>query len=166
MSRYWNYLKAVLRHKYYVFLAGRRVGNIPLWRLIIHDWTKFLPVEFIGYANWHFGNCKNKETWAKAWLHHANHNPHHHEYWVIRWFGEDAQFYEELGEPVADFVVALEIPETYLREMVADWMGASRNYSGTWDFRDYVYPRMDRMNIHLASWMRLFEIIEEVDFNE
>lgn len=158
---YLKYLKSVLAHKYYVFRAGLKIGGIPIWRLLIHDWTKFGPTEFPRYADYHFGDFKDRKKWSEAWLHHANHNPHHHEYWVLRWFGEDQYFYQGVGVKVADWVVALEIPETYLREMVADWMGASKNYAGTWDCRGYILPRMDRMNIHPKSKARLLEIMSE-----
>lgn len=41
MKAHWNYFKYVIRHKWFVFIAGLQTGA-PLWRLIIHDWTKFL----------------------------------------------------------------------------------------------------------------------------
>jgi hypothetical protein len=30
------------------------------------------------------------------------------------------------------------MPETYVREMVADWMGASRAYTGSWDMTEWL----------------------------
>ena len=50
MKRHIAYAKYVLLHKWYVLLEGFRLG-VPLWRLIIHDWDKFLPGEWIPYAN-------------------------------------------------------------------------------------------------------------------
>ena len=46
---YLDQLKSVLIHKWYVFLAGQLTG-VPLWQLIIHDWSKFTPTELFGYA--------------------------------------------------------------------------------------------------------------------
>lgn len=51
---YWKYFKYVVRHKWYVLLAGLRV-NAPLHRLIIHDWSKFMPSEFIPYTRYFYG---------------------------------------------------------------------------------------------------------------
>ena len=40
-----RYLGYVVRHKWFVFRAGLRTGA-PLWRLVIHDWSKFTPAEW------------------------------------------------------------------------------------------------------------------------
>jgi hypothetical protein len=37
-----RYLSYVVRHKWFVLLAGIKTGA-PLWRLLIHDWSKFAP---------------------------------------------------------------------------------------------------------------------------
>jgi hypothetical protein len=39
---HWRYFTYLVRHKWFVFLAGRRTG-VPPRRLLIHDWSKFLP---------------------------------------------------------------------------------------------------------------------------
>jgi hypothetical protein len=39
MRRHWMYLKSVLRHKWYVFLACLQF-RVPLWSAILHDWDK------------------------------------------------------------------------------------------------------------------------------
>ena len=40
MLPHLRYLSYVLRHKWYVLWAGLWLG-VPLWRLLIHDWSKF-----------------------------------------------------------------------------------------------------------------------------
>ena len=55
MSIYLTYLRMVLRHKFFVFLEACRLG-IP-WLGLVHDWTKFLPAEFVPYARWFYGDC-------------------------------------------------------------------------------------------------------------
>lgn len=42
ITRNLTYLHYVLTHKRAVYTAGVRLG-VPRWRLLIHDWTKFLP---------------------------------------------------------------------------------------------------------------------------
>lgn len=49
-----SYLKSTIRHKYYVYWAGRNiVGGIPIWNLLIHDLSKFTPIEFINYSKYY-----------------------------------------------------------------------------------------------------------------
>jgi hypothetical protein len=50
MKAHWKYFKYVMRHKFYVLYAGMILGA-GFWRLIIHDWTKFLPSEWFGYVS-------------------------------------------------------------------------------------------------------------------
>ena len=45
-----NYLKYVMRHKWYVFLACMRF-KVNLWQAISHDWTKFTPSEWFPYVH-------------------------------------------------------------------------------------------------------------------
>lgn len=49
MSAHLKYLSYVLRHKWFVLVAGLKTGA-PLWRLLIHDWSKFLPCEWGPYT--------------------------------------------------------------------------------------------------------------------
>lgn len=51
---HFRYLSYVLRHKWWVLVAGLRTGA-PLWRLLIHDWSKFLPAEWGGYVRAFYG---------------------------------------------------------------------------------------------------------------
>lgn len=133
MNKHWKYLKYLIRHKYYVFVAGRKL-KVSLWRLLIHDWTKFLPCEWFPYVEFFYGTCEYgccskqtvaklcpqaKENFDKAFLHHLHLNKHHWQYWII--FKDDAS------------VNSLEIPYKYLHEMVADWLGAGKAITGKWD---------------------------------
>jgi hypothetical protein len=160
---YWQYLKSLLRHKWYVFKAGRLL-KVPFWRLIIHDWTKFLPIEFINYAQWHFGK-KNKRGWAKAWGHHQNHNPHHPEHWLLSWRGAP-DFYDGIGKHVSEGVVVLPMPMTYVREMVADWMGASREYTGSWDMAAWLNKEGNRMRLHDETVILLNMVLNEIGYKD
>ena len=43
-------------------LCGRTETKAPIWLLIIHDWSKFLPDEFFPYAQYFYGeDLKLKE---------------------------------------------------------------------------------------------------------
>ncbi len=46
--------KYLLKHKWHVLCAGLKL-NVPLWRLIIHDWSKLTPIEWFAYTRYFFG---------------------------------------------------------------------------------------------------------------
>jgi len=85
--------------------------------------SKFLPSEFIAYANHYYHTNINsrpitdlidfeKPTYYLAWLIHQKRNPHHWQWWILH--GED------------DSPRVIPMPEKYIKEMVADWRGAGR----------------------------------------
>ena len=143
MKPHMQYAGYVLRHKWFVFVAGLKT-KAPLWRLLIHDWSKLTPAEWTPYVRKFYGSTPtearlrhrfggrpnhdaNLRDWQdsidtgfdKAWLHHQHKNPHHWQHWVLR---ED-----DGGTKV------LPMPEKFVREMVADWMGAGRAITGKWE---------------------------------
>lgn len=130
MRAHLAYFRYVVRHKWFVFWSCLKV-KVPLWRAIIHDWTKFLPSEWTPYVRSFYNpdgtanksKRSDKPIWLNmdfddAWNHHQKHNPHHWQYWVLIRDSDDPRF-----EP-------LEMPRTYAREMVADWVGAGRAITG------------------------------------
>lgn len=117
-----KYLWLTTKHKAFVFRAGLKT-KAPLWRLIIHDWSKYLPSEAPHYGRQFFGDQSDPLGFSYAWLHHQRNNPHHWEYWVPV-TGHNRGGYGDL-EP-------LPMPDWAVREMVADWYGASRAYEGRW----------------------------------
>ena len=131
MTKYFKYLRYVLRHKWYVFLECCKAGII--WRGIVHDLSKFIPHEMIPYARHFYGDNKNSsdtklekaEGYFKdrsdpndpfdfAWLRHQRKysNRHHWQFWVLK---------EDNGS-----IVVLEIPLNIRKEMICDWIGAGR----------------------------------------
>jgi len=124
MRAHLRYLSYVVRHKWFVFLAGLKT-SAPLWRLVIHDWSKFTPAEWRPYVLSFYGPWKYGDrppvvvaAFDRAWLHHQHRNPHHWQHWILR---------EDSGA-----TKLLPMPEHFAREMVADWMGAGRAITGKW----------------------------------
>lgn len=117
-----NYMRLTVAHKWFVLLAGRRIG-VPLWQLIVHDWSKFTPAEAPHYGRQFFGDGQDPLGFSRAWNNHQKRNKHHWEYWVMV-TGHNRGGYRD-GAP-------LPMPERYAREMVADWLGAARAYEGKW----------------------------------
>lgn len=143
MKIYLQFLKSLLKHKYYVFIAGRKLG-IGFWQLFIHDWQKFTPAEFPKYARYFFRD-KSNETYRVAfmyaWLHHVQYGKHHWEHWLLN--------------PDYNFAGAengcLPMPHKYIKEMVVDWLGASKAYTGSWDMTDWLGKNLDRMYLHTST---------------
>jgi hypothetical protein len=78
-----KYLSYVLRHKWFVLRAGLELG-VPLWQLLVHDWSKFLPSEWFPYVDYFYGERpRSTDRFNQAWLSHQRRNPHHWQYWVL-----------------------------------------------------------------------------------
>lgn len=87
-TNYWAYFKTVNRHRWYVFQEARKLG-IPFLGFI-HDWSKYLPSEFVPYAKYFNGGYARGEqpedvklAFDFAWLHHQRWNKHHWQSYVL-----------------------------------------------------------------------------------
>lgn len=119
MRRYLAYLSALLRHKYYVYLEGRKLG-LGVVRLLIHDWDKFGPAMFTAYASAFYAADGSKqyaptEAFDHTWNRHQKVSKHHWQAWVLM---------EDSGA-----VKVLKMPHLDMVEMLADWRGAGRAYA-------------------------------------
>lgn len=162
MKHHWLNLKYLLKHKFWVFRCGLWTGA-PIWRLIIHDWSKFGPLEWTAYANhfyrdggvWKFKRNKGqhspgdaKDEFNRAWLRHIHKNPHHWQHWVLMFDDDGYQ--------------ALEMPENFVREMVADWMGAGLAQKGIPDILHWYDQNKNRMILHENTRRRVREILDSL----
>lgn len=159
---YLKQLKSLLTHKWYVLKAGLMIGGIPLWRLIIHDWSKFSPTEFFRYSRWKYGNATNK-SWSVGWLHHLHCSPHHPEHWVLSWHGTP-DFYAGIGKDIAPFVSVLPMPETYVREMIADMMATSKEITGYWDIAKWLNEKGAKIHFHDDTTVIMYKVMVELGY--
>lgn len=146
----FKYACAAFRHKYFVFVAGWNL-HVPFWRLLKHDWSKFTPSELPHYGRQFFGDVKDPDAWARAWLHHQNTNDHHWEYWVTR--GQRTSGHSKGPLPM---------PWVAVREMVADWMAAGRAYKGKWpDLENWTWlnENLPRIDLHPETRRRVLFLI-------
>jgi hypothetical protein len=147
MDKHIKYLSYLFLHKWYVFLECCRYGLY--WQGVVHDWSKFLPDEWIPYANYFYGGDKRKDQFYTpdqgtyefnvAWLKHQHRNPHHWQSWVLQ---------EDSGK-----VFPLEMPLHYAKEMLCDWAGAGKT-KGFNDTKGWYLKNKDKMV--LADATRLF----------
>lgn len=229
MKKHFKYLSYVLKHKWYVFYAGIKIGA-PIHRLIIHDWSKFLPSEWYGYVEMFYGesytelekkaekywmfleetreefNNNRRDGFNKAWLLHQKRNKHHWQYWLLvndknkngfklqapdvnygPYFlidekdvqlkvlhSYDSTLYKPdeylklqhaldiLVEKANFFPLALEMPDKYILEMVADWAGAGKAITGKWEVKDWYYKNKYNIILNDKTRIRVENLIEQV----
>lgn len=152
LRAHWLYLSYVVRHKYWVFRKGL-VTKVPLWRLIVHDWSKFLPSEWFPYVNYFYGGGNGVQQHREngghydptqgplafnvAWLKHQHRQPHHWQHWVLR---------EDSGA-----MKPLPMPLHFVNEMVADWAGAGRAQGHGDDVEPWFRKNRDKMVLHYTT---------------
>jgi hypothetical protein len=97
MRRHIEYGKYLLWHKWYVFVAGLKLGVSVLAAL--HDLSKFRRSEWSSYArhfymddgtkrtrlndDGYYDDPANDRAFDRAWLQHIQRNKHHPQHWVI-----------------------------------------------------------------------------------
>lgn len=120
IKKFFGHLRNIIVHKYWVYHYGKQIG-VGTWRLLMHDISKFSPIEFWESVEFYQGTsspippCKKANGFSKAWQHHKGRNPHHYEYWTDNY---------DAGTTL------IPMPLYYLEELLADWMAAGRTYQG------------------------------------
>lgn len=154
-----KYFWLIWRHKWFVFLAGLKT-KAPLWRLIVHDWSKFLPSELPHYQRQFFGTADQPHKFIECWTKHQNRHPHHWEYWIPRTGHNRCDPPYEDNKPIA-------MPWWAVREMVADWMGASRAYEGKWpkDGWPWYWNNREKIRVTDITQLRINTVLKEVGLN-
>lgn len=151
--KHWQYLKYVLRHKLYVYQAGRELG-VGRCQLLIHDWHKLTRGEWSPYVEMFYGGeypthadstmvyplykgpTKEsiQEQFDLAWNRHQKRAKHHWQWWLM--------LEDDGGTKV------LEIPDKYRREMLADWRGAGRAIHGHDETATWYQQNKNNMQLH------------------
>ena len=117
----WQHLRTILHHKKMVREGCFRVG---LYRQgIMHDWSKYTPVEFLVGAKYYQGdkspnNIERQEKgYSGAWLHHKGRNKHHYEYWI-----------DYSCHGIEGSMAPAPMPRRYIVEMFMDRIAACKVY--------------------------------------
>lgn len=122
LRKHWKYLVYLSKHKYWVYVEGRKRGLF--WRVIWHDMDKFTPEMWMAYAT--FFNEEQtpevKKRFRNAWRGHANRNDHHYQHWIAT---------DEKGQQHVH-----EMSDVARREMLADWISANRTIAGTLQYKE------------------------------
>jgi hypothetical protein len=143
-----RYASYVARHKWFVFRAGLKT-RAPFWRLLIHDWSKLSRAEWTPYVHSFYRSDVPREhkqaAFDAAWLHHQHRNPHHWQHWLLQ---------EDDGA-----LKKLPMPDHFIREMVADWMGAGRAITGKWEVVEWYRKNATRIKLEAGTRDRVHELL-------
>jgi len=139
------------RHKFWVTYYCFKEGLI--WRGIKHDFSKFLPSEWLPYTNYFYGKngskirSKRKENGGYykpydtgddkfdfAWLLHQKRNDHHWQWWILP--KDDGGF------------KTMPMKVNALKEMICDWRGAGRAQGYKDNTPDWYKQNKDNMILH------------------
>jgi hypothetical protein len=129
--------------------AAGKLLRIDRYQLAAHDLSKYEFAEFPHYARQFHGDKSDPVGFAVAWLHHQNFNPHHWEHYISR---------------SGRIRGALPMPEIFVREMVADWLGASRVYTGSWLIDEWCTKNVPKMQLHPHTLDRVGGILMELGY--
>lgn len=119
MKNFFKHLKTVIIHRYWVCYYCFKAGLY--WQGLVHDLSKFSPTEFFESVKYYQGTsspidaCKKEKGYSLAWQHHKGRNKHHYEYWQ---------------DNFDNGTTHLIMPFKYNLEMICDYLGAGRAYSG------------------------------------
>ncbi len=115
-----GHFRTITEHKTEVMKNCFRAG---IYRQgLMHDLSKYSPVEFIRGAVYYQGNCSPNTAERRingvsmAWLHHKGRNKHHLEYWIDYSLGENGN------------MAGMKMPVRYVVEMACDRIAASKVY--------------------------------------
>jgi len=157
MAKRFKHFKTICKHKLIVYRECKACGI--WWQGVVHDLSKFSPVEFSTSAKYFQGTGspiekeKAEKGYSVAWLHHKGHNKHHWEWWTD---------FDSNGN-----IIANEIPTRYIVEMVCDWVGAGMVYSADkWTQEEplnyyykvrqgrHFHPFTEKLIIHMLELIR------------
>lgn len=150
-----SYLLSLFAHVEYVRDAGRKLG-ISDKQLAQHDTSKFTLHELPYYARNFHGDKQDPDGFARAWLHHIHHNPHHWQHWIF------PDSFTPMGSDVRSGVV--EMPQEHAIEMVADWMGASMTYTGSWDMAEWLTKNTPEIRVHPKTATYLTGVLDSMGY--
>jgi FMN phosphatase YigB (HAD superfamily) len=57
------------------------------------------------------------------------------------------------------------MPEKYAREMIADWLGASKAYTGSWDMTDWLNKNYNKIIVHKNTHAFIQKVLREIGYD-
>lgn len=115
-----------------------------------HDLSKYTTDEYQAYDDYFYGESSKAvdDAFNYAWLHHIHNNPHHWQYWVL--------INDEDG------TVALEMPEAYVTEMIADWWSFSFKTGNLYEIFNWYKTHKLNIMLHKNTKKLVEEILDKI----
>ncbi len=149
-----KHFNTINKHRFEVFILCSKCGLF--WRGLVHDLSKYSPIEFFECAKYYQGNmsaipkARKEKGYSEAWLHHKGRNKHHEEYW----YDENAKD----PTPV--------IPYKYVVEMICDNLAAGKTYNGkAWTQETqykYWLKKQERVKVNEKVNKMILEVLKQV----
>lgn len=149
-----RYKESLEEHIRNVRIAGK-VLEVPGVLLQWHDHSKWEPPEYEAYAK-QFKGGGDPERFPRAWLHHIHSNPHHWQHWIF----PDGWTMDGSAMDGA----TVEMPEHYVREMLADWHGASKTYAGCWSIAGWLAENAQKIMLHHKTTDLIHDIMIDLGY--
>jgi len=134
--------RTILYHKCWVLYYGLThllelsIEDWPkyLFNLLVHDWSKFRPCEFIGHMQYHGYPVDDRRDIAFSY--HLEKTNHHWQNWINE-----------------------EMPLVYLLEMISDWQAVSKSYPNKVPIQQY-WKELHKSGIHQKTQIAVSYFIE------
>lgn len=120
-----------------------------LYNLYIHDLSKFSATEAIPYTFHDFSKKEFSLNFQIAWCHHKSKNEHHPEFWLNP---------SRNGE-----ISPLPMPNIYILEMFADWIGAGLTYGDT--IETWLPKNFHTFKFHIETESKVRKIAKYLNIN-
>ena len=118
-----------------------------------HDMSKTQPDEYDAYDRYFYGKKRTDEVvkdFNVAWLKHIHRNPHHWQHWVL--INDD----EENG------VEVLDMPHTYIVEMICDWWSFSWKTGNLYEIFSWYDKHEKTMILSDETWDVVDDILDKI----
>lgn len=118
-----------------------------------HDTTKWQPIEYPAYDRYFYGGNRSHAVvlnFKYAWLHHQNCNPHHWQYWVL------------INDDPDEGITPLEMPNTYILEMIADWWSFSWKNNKLEELFDWYEKHKNYILLHKNTRKIVEDILDQM----
>lgn len=149
-----KYEESLRNHLRYFREAARSLG-VSADQIGEHDLSKYSKEEYPFYVARFGGDAKSDNDvpgFDGAWLHHIRNNPHHWQYWLIPGGHGNVN-------------LAVEMPDVYAAEMVADWMGSGKAYTGSWDMTVWLKKNIRKVHIHRKTREFVYSLLSRLGYN-
>ena len=116
-----------------------------------HDASKSELDEYVPYDAYFYGGNRSYDVvqnFNKAWLLHIHRNPHHWQYWVL------------INDDPKESLIALEMPNHYVVEMICDWWAFSWAKGDLTEIFSWYDEHKDYIKLHMGTRIFVEHILD------